>query len=451
MFAPNRNLIIVQLLNEPIMGITITSKKGQLYISFTANRQRKLFAVRPTVKATPAQLDVAAASVFTGNRKHDKEVNRILHRNLNWFIETVERLERLEKRKVTVTLITRLYQEEFLTEKLTTQKTFDAILRDFADYKRDVDGVCKASMEQYSRFFPKRFKSFLERYGYVHVDEIDETFIVRLKKHLLDLNYSRATYSHTTDVFKNFCKYLLKLRLISADTFFCAKETLKSKSCNNIKDFALTLVEVKELYHFRGVTRTQAFYKDVFIFNCCSGGLRFSDLKKIRVGDVDLQRKLLHVYTQKNKSYLSIPLLPLAEEIIRRYNPDIDETAEKERLLFKLGNSLNSVNRRFKLIAKRFYRIDEKGQRVYPYRVHRQEIVETANKGHKLRYRYMYDFFKSSLCRRTFISILLEQNYNFEQIRLYTGHRSYKAFSAYPKLSQKSKVETLHKAFALLG
>jgi site-specific recombinase XerD len=433
------------------MGVTITSKKGRLYISFTANKQRKLFTVRPTIKVSTKQIDTESQTIFTGNRREDKELNKILISNLNWFYETVERLEKYEKTQPTITLISRLHKEEFLTDKKPIPKTFNTALSNYLTHKEEIEGISGKSLLQYSQNFAKRLRLFLERYKYKNLEELDERFLRKFSKHLFDLNYSKATYSLTVDVFKNFCRYLMNQRLISADFYLQAREVLKSKTVNNLKDFALTLDEVKELHNFKGITKNQEFFKDVFIFNCVTGGMRHSDLSRIKVGDVDLNRKLLHVYTQKNKSYITIPLLPLAEEIIRKHNPKIDTDKNKERLLFDLGTSLNSINKRYKLIAKRFFKLDSEGNKIYPYRIHRQSIVETANKGHNVNYKPLFEFFKSSLCRRTFITILLDQSFTFEQIRLFTGHRSYKAFSAYPKLSQKSKTETLHRAFNIFS
>jgi integrase len=320
------------------MGVTITNKKGQLYISYTKSNQRKLFSIKPQVKVEPAQIDIENLTINTGNRKKDKELNLILQNNYNWFLDTIERLEKFEKTQATVTLISRLHQQEFLTEKKAAPKTFDQALEAYLDNKRDVEGMKGLALLEYTQNFVKRIRGFLNAYNYKTIDEINEDFLHKFSKHLLDLEYSKATYSLTTSVFKNFCKYLVDKKLIPAETLLSARDILKSKTYANIKDFALTIKEVKELYEFKGVLKAQVYYKDLFVFNCIAGGMRYSDLRKIKVGDLDLEKNILHVYTQKTKTYVTIPLIPLAIEIIRKHRPDL-ETVDKDSYLFKIGTS----------------------------------------------------------------------------------------------------------------
>src|SRR5690606_20176567 len=122
------------------------------------------FAVRPTITLKDGEhLDKQSNSIYTGNRIVDRDLNQTLSKNLNWFLDTVERLEKFEKRQATVSLISRLHQEEFLTEKKPIPKTFDAAFDAFLDYKRDVEGMKGKSLLEYSNNSMKRLKLFLLR------------------------------------------------------------------------------------------------------------------------------------------------------------------------------------------------------------------------------------------------------------------------------------------------
>lgn len=458
------------------MGVKITLKNKRAYISYTAAGQRRLFAIKPAITCErPEQLDVDSICVYANSDSIDRKHTQTLQRYYNWFVETVYRLESIEKKRGTISVISRLYEQEFINSKNSElEKSLNIItnLERYVAYKEAVDCITGRSLSQYSSVFRKRIESFLEANRYTSVDDINTVFLSKLNSHLSScLKLSKASYAFTVATFKNFCKFLFLEKKISSDKFLLIRLTLKVSTYENLTDFALSLKELAAFAKFEFRQKRQNKNRDAFVANCLVGGLRFSDFSRLTIGDCDFGKKEITIYTKKTKKQVTIPMHPIVEELILRHNHDrynsISEAnganandpdnltdhsvIDKSKRLFDLGNR-DAYNRSLKELAKRFYLLShdhdqEAGDIVYPYHQPVNRIIERADKKTIVEVIPKYLLFKPSLCRRTFISVLTEQNYPISDIQQFTGHTSYTSLVKYIKVSKKRKAEVINNAF----
>ena len=284
------------LRNSYIMGITVCQKKLQVYISYSAAGERQLFAVKPTLKVSSREhLDAGNRLVTSGNAEFDRAANASIHKLYQWFTETVERLERWEKRIASVPMLSNLYEETFVdsssrekVQMLEFWKNFDAFM---AEKKTE---VADTTFHEYNTTERKRFASFLThgKNRYTTVDEIDDTSLIRFKKYfIIYRQFGAASYSMVVSLFKSFCKYLVRVRLMCAEKFFLVNYHLKRKQHENMKDFALTIEQLQEFHEFEDWPFYIKRNMDYFICNCLLGGLRWDDFKKLNFQEIDLFKK----------------------------------------------------------------------------------------------------------------------------------------------------------------
>jgi integrase len=88
----------------------------------------------------------------------------------------------------------------------------------------------------------------------------------------------------------------------------------------------LSPIEVEKLYAYpwEGMTRK---YVDLFVY-ACETGYRWSDI--IRSKELRLDDGLLVLRTQKNRGWTRVPVTPIALEILRRYNWDLNVAVEQK-------------------------------------------------------------------------------------------------------------------------
>jgi len=100
--------------------------------------------------------------------------------------------------------------------------------------------------------------------------------------------------------------------------------------------------------------------------------------------------------------------------------------------------------------AKRFYRLDENGEKYYPYRemrVWRIQLAKDNRSGTKL----IQDFFKTSMARRTFITILRRNGFGFEEVRCFTDHQNPIVYIRYSRIYELDQRIILGQSFGKLS
>lgn len=158
-----------------------------------------------------------------------------------------------------------------------------------------------------------------------------------------------------------------------------------------------------------------------FLFQCFTGQ-RFSDIAEIKRDDIKNNSWYLHTY--KTKDIIEIPLTELALEILDKYKAN-----EKPLPII----SHQKTNQLLKEVCK-LAGIDEPIT-IVRYRGNQRIEINKPK----------YEFISTHTARRTFVTLSLEKGMKAETIMEITGHKNYKTFKKYLKITSKVKHNEMNK------
>ncbi len=175
----------------------------------------------------------------------------------------------------------------------------------------------------------------------------------------------------------------------------------------------LTEAELFKLYEHPLKVNSKLYnVRESFCFGCFTG-LRFSDIEKIREENVKGDELILTI--QKTRENISIPLNDYAKEILERNSFQLPVISNQK------------TNGYLKDLAE-----DAKLDDLIKFtRFKGAERIETVEPKHKL--------ITTHTARRTFVTLSLEKGMRPETVMAITGHKSYKNFKRYIKLTDKVK------------
>ena len=213
-------------------------------------------------------------------------------------------------------------------------------------------------------------------------------------------------------------------------------EFVKDKSNKELADnkkVSLTEEQLNKFYKhiITGTERQIKKYteiKDLFILQCLVGQ-RIGDMQKFFNGDneMDEEAGTISIIQQKTKARAIIPLLPLAKEIISKYE-------NKELLYYKERKSI--VNEALKEVAEQAG-LDE------PITYEENGIKQTQP---------LYKLLHTHTARHTFITILCRKGIPKETVIIATGHEDTKMIDkVYSHLNSKDKAKKVSNAFKSLN
>ena len=213
-------------------------------------------------------------------------------------------------------------------------------------------------------------------------------------------------------------------------------EFVKDKSNKELADnkkVSLTEEQLNKFYKhiITGTERQIKKYteiRDLFILQCLVGQ-RIGDMQKFFNGDneMDEEAGTISIIQQKTKARAIIPLLPLAKEIISKYE-------NKELLYYKERKSI--VNEALKAEAEQAG-LDE------PITYEENGIKQTQP---------LYKLLHTHTARHTFITILCRKGIPKETVIIATGHEDTKMIDkVYSHLNSKDKAKKVSNAFKSLN
>lgn len=213
-------------------------------------------------------------------------------------------------------------------------------------------------------------------------------------------------------------------------------EFVKDKSNKELADnkkVSLTEEQLNKFYKhiITGTERQIKKYteiRDLFILQCLVGQ-RIGDMQKFFNGDneMDEEAGTISIIQQKTKARAIIPLLPLAKEIISKYE-------NKELLYYKERKSI--VNEALKEVAEQAG-LDE------PITYEENGIKQTQP---------LYKLLHTHTARHTFITILCRKGISKETVIIATGHEDTKMIDkVYSHLNSKDKAKKVSNAFKSLN
>jgi site-specific recombinase XerD len=151
--------------------------------------------------------------------------------------------------------------------------------------------------------------------------------------------------------------------------------------------------------------------RDVFVF-ACETGQRFSDIFKIRPGDI--RDEVLHVRTKKTEDFLRIPLSPAAKQILAKYPNGIKALPVKQKRY--INQMLKTIGELAKITAT-----------VTPFKKSGSTTVHLSRPKHEV--------ISTHTARRTFVTLSLESGLRPEVVMGVTGHKDFKTMKKYLKLT----------------
>lgn len=213
-------------------------------------------------------------------------------------------------------------------------------------------------------------------------------------------------------------------------------EFVKDKSNKELADnkkVSLTEEQLNKFYKhiITGTERQIKKYteiRDLFILQCLVGQ-RIGDMQKFFNGDneMDEEAGTISIIQQKTKARAIIPLLPLAKEIISKYE-------NRELLYYKERKSI--VNEALKEVAEQAG-LDE------PITYEENGIKQTQP---------LYKLLHTHTARHTFITILCRKGIPKETVIIATGHEDTKMIDkVYSHLNSKDKAKKVSNAFKSLN
>ncbi|MEF8805813.1 MULTISPECIES: site-specific integrase [Bacteroides] len=154
--------------------------------------------------------------------------------------------------------------------------------------------------------------------------------------------------------------------------------------------------------------------RDVFVLQCWTGQ-RFSDMQLLNNGTIkDFDNgKILEIVQKKRTHKVSIPLFPVALEILEKYNFQIPKVRENTMLKY-----IKEAGKKAGIIGKHIV-TEDRGSKITNTTYCRYELIGTHTG------------------RRSFISNMLKRGYDSHILMRITGHTTEMAFKKYAKISSE--------------
>ena len=281
---------------------------------------------------------------------------------------------------------------QFRTETLKGKKSTLNHLKAFATLKK-----IKLNFETINSTFYESFKNFLIS------QELQNSSIGKHIKNLKAmLNYYKDKGINTNTDFEKF-----------------------KKPSNETDIIVFDEAELNKIEHLYLPPEKLQRARDLLIFGCYTG-LRFSDIQNLKLANIDFANRKIKLKAIKTNDFLKIPILDEALAIINKYKDDRD-------FLPKISNQ--KFNEYIKEIGE-FAKMNEETLITTYIGAERKEEREPK-----------FKLITSHIMRRTFITQSLKKGMSTEMIRKITGHRDYKSFERYIKLTETDTTDELFKAW----
>ena len=190
----------------------------------------------------------------------------------------------------------------------------------------------------------------------------------------------------------------------------------------------LTDEELMHLYKLPIQSTTLNNVRDVFCF-CCLTGLRHSDVKNLK--KTDIVNDVIHIQTIKTKSNVTIPLVPLAKNILLKYSDNPSNNCMPVMSNQKMNQYLKELGcfaKLKRLITTVKYQGTERIEKIQP----------------------LYEVLSTHQGRKTFISYMFRQGIRAEIIMQISNHKTHRSFAKYNKIDESLKKTAMSEAFGIL-
>ncbi len=299
-------------------------------------------------------------------------------------------------------------------EKLKPQESIsDLLIPRFNQFIEVSSSTRGKQANQKYRAVLKHLKNFeLKKGRKLKFDHIHSNFFNEFTSYSInDLNHTNNTIGKHVTMFKSFMNWAYDMDYHQKSDF------RKFKIWREETDIIyLSESELMKLFNFdlrQGSSLEKV--RDVFCFGCFTGQ-RFSDIKGFKYDNI--KNDSWFVRTQKTKDPIEIPLNKYALQIIEKY---------------KSRNQVIPVisNQKTNQYLKELCELAEIDEPVTNIKYRGSERIENAMP--------KYNFITTHTARRTFVTLSLEKGMRPETVMAITGHKDYKTFKKYIKITSRVK------------
>jgi site-specific recombinase XerD len=397
--------------------------------------QRKFF--RTDVKLYPQSWDAETQKAIYLDKKNAKKLLPALNYDL---LPTSREIEDANSRLYELSVLITEIETRFKMDRVpfSSQMVIDKLNEQVkATTKKEVkSNVLFEFMEKYladhkmsrepgSLSVYRALKNHLQNYcklsgRKVTFENIDYSFFQSFQNYLIDrAGLNNTTVAKQLSTVKTFLNYARKQ---GVDVSMKYKD-FKIKR-ENLEVIALTNQEFETLFNMDlSGNKRLAQIRDVFCFACATG-LRYSDLNQLKPEHIKNEEIKLTV--KKTKELLTIPLNSYSKAILRRYQ-------EMVRPLPVISNQ--NMNYAVKELCK-LAEIDEPVEIVRFRGVKREAITYKK-----------YELISVHTGRKTFCTLSLEKGMSAEVVMSISGHKDYKSFKRYVKVTEEYKRVIMEKAW----
>jgi site-specific recombinase XerD len=243
-------------------------------------------------------------------------------------------------------------------------------------------------------------------------DSIDYAFFQSFQSYLIETKkLNNTTVAKQLSTIKTFLNYARKYGYAVSDKYKHFK--IKRESLEVV---ALTQDEFESLYNLNLKNNKKLDQvRDVFCFSCVTG-LRYSDLQQLKREHINRDEIVMTI--KKTKEILSVPLNGYSRQILSKYKdahkplPVISNQKLNEYLKDLCENA--KINTPTEIV--RFKGVERQVD-VYP----KHELISVH------------------VGRKTFVTLSLEKGMSAEEVMSITGHKDYKSFKRYVKVTEQRK------------
>ena len=256
----------------------------------------------------------------------------------------------------------------------------------------------------------KFFEAFLNETGRYPIgfSDINLPLIKDYESYLLNKEVGKGKTTKTTTVGNKVEKIICILKRAEQQGMIDSHEAgldkykkPRSKEGDS-NDIYLTEEEIGKMYALE-LSGMEEQVRDLFVLQCWIGQ-RFKDTQSINDGIIKNDGNIIEIIQEKTKHKVSIPLLPIAKEILAKY--------ENKFPIFTNQTALNYLTR-----------IGKKAgiTRLHTVVEHRGDEVTTQQVP-------VYKLIKTHTARRSFICNMLLRRYDAHLIMKITGHNDVESF-----------------------
>jgi site-specific recombinase XerD len=307
-----------------------------IYLRLTVNRKRKEYSI--TRRIQPEYWNVKLEKVM-GKNPTEKEINTHINNIRHKLYKIHQVLSDNDEPISALRMIKELKGE--------TKHKSKMVLEVFKEHNEQMDrlsgkSISKSTAKRYWTCFNHVEQFIHEEYKAddYQMKDIDHQFVTKFEYFLKtkrECNHNSAL--KYVNNFKKIIRIALANQWMDRDPFYNYKVQFETVEREFLNEEEVQKLLDKDLHLDR-----LKLVRDMFVFSCYTG-LAYSDVKKLSSADITRGidgGKWIRIKRTKTKSLSSIPLLPVAEEIIERYQ-DHPEVKKGNCILPVLSNQKSNA------------------------------------------------------------------------------------------------------------